>query len=78
MPIFSKGRNSKIINGHPFKTIKTIKLINCIIISNQLTKFQVPSLNSFEDILLESLKCQHFQRRITPKIMKRIHSKVNR
>ena len=33
-----------------------------LIIAYQLTKFQAPSSNSFQEILLTSLKCQNLQR----------------
>ena len=45
--------------------------------SYQLTKFQVPSSNTFQDILLTSLKCQNLQRAITPEIFNGICSKVH-
>ena len=38
---------------------------NLLIIPYQLTKFQVPSSNTFRDILLTSLKCPNFQRAIS-------------
>ena len=39
---------------------------NLFITPYQLSKFQVPTSNSFRDILLTSLKCPNFQRAITP------------
>ena len=63
MTKFSKGHNSgKIYIFFSF----LIWSGNLRIISYQLTKFQAPSLNSFWDILLTSLKCPNFQRAITP------------
>ena len=37
---------------------------NLLIITYQLTKFQAPSSNSFQDILLTILKCSNLQRAI--------------
>ena len=50
---------------------------NLLIIPYQLTKFQAPSSNSFRDILLTSLKCQNFQRAITPKKYGEFFKKYN-
>ena len=47
---------------------------NLLFIPYQLTKFEAPSSNSFQDILLISLKCLYFQRAIPPE---KLHSKVN-
>ena len=45
----------------------------------QLTMIQAPSLNSFLDILLTSLKCLNLQKAITPKkkLMDFFHPQVN-
>ena len=32
----------------------------------QLTKIQIPNLNTFQDVLLKSLNCWNFRRAITP------------
>ena len=73
MPKFAKGHNSGNIWWNFFKILSD----NLIIISNQWTEFQSHSLNIFRGILLRSLKCQNFQRAITPEKIDRIHSKIN-
>ena len=49
-----------------FWTLPKCLTDNLHIIPYLLTKFQAPSSNSFQDILLTSLKCQNFWRAITP------------
>ena len=51
MPRFAKGHNSGNIWLNLFKSYSG----NLLIIPNQLTKFEVPSSNGFQDILLISL-----------------------
>ena len=54
--------------------------VNQVIYSSSpkmLTMLQAPSLNSFREILLTSLKCPNLQRAITPETIDRICSKVN-
>ena len=73
MPKFAKDHNSGKIWWCFFKSWPS----NLLIIPYQLTKFQASSSNSFQNIMLTSLKFPNFQRAITLEEFDGIHSKDN-
>ena len=72
MPKLTKGHCSRGIFQNLFKSLSG----NLPNITNQFTKFQVSSSNSFFRYLADKVKCPKLQRAITHEILFRIYSKV--